>query len=237
MIAIHNEDQILVASLNKLLGRLKEFQNSICIFVENGSQDSTPEIVTNINGKTRSETKLIGLIKREKGQGGAFKLGLENILLRPETLTKNHWVVLTSADLPFGFTDLDRFLILLESSTEVFIATGSKVHPNSKTTRSLFRKFLSLLYRVLRKYLLGMVTKDPQGSIFIRADLIMEALPFLSSTDFFFMTELIYHFEKRGVYPIEMPVVNGPQIRPSKIKPMTDGFQILTQLLWLAYRK
>ena len=71
--------------------------------------------------------------------GYALRRGLE--------MAAGDVVVLTAADLPFGFTDLDAYLAC---SPRPAIAIGSKAHPQSRTRVPLQRRLMSESFRVLR---------------------------------------------------------------------------------------
>lgn len=82
-------------------------------------------------------------------------------------------------------------------------------------------------YRQLRATLLRMQAGDSQGSLFVRADLARALLPLMTSGDYFYSTELVFHAERMGACAVELPVVLSERQRPSRVRPVRDSLSLL----------
>jgi hypothetical protein len=165
--------------------------------------------------------------------GYALQRGVLEELPRAED---DRWLVLTAADLPFGFTDLDGLVKLVESGQSPDVVVGSKAHRDSKIQTSPTRTAATLTYRVLRRILAGMRTGDSQGTFMFRAKTARELAPKIASRDFFWSTEFTYYAERAGLKIIEVPVELEEQQRASTVKPFKHGSKMLKQLVELRLR-
>src|SRR5690606_33068342 len=92
------------------------------------------------------------------------------------------------------------------------------------------RALMSGVYRMLRLALLGMKTRDPQGSLIFRARwLKLHAL--CPANDFFFSTQFVYFLEREGAEVVEVPIAMQPDLRPSRVRPVRDGWRVFKQIL------
>jgi glycosyltransferase involved in cell wall biosynthesis len=232
IVAVHNEAAILEGTVRSLANRLPGVASRV-ILVENGSRDDSLEIARK-TARDRANPSFEVEHIPTAGIGYALDRGLEIGLAssKPDT-----WFVLTAADLPFGYSDLDQFLPYLSRSrapSRFFI--GSKAHRESRGTNRGLRSVGSLAYRVARRLVAGMKTGDSQGTMFLRADLAAVLRPLVYSRDFFYSTELVFLAERLGEPVIEMPVVLEEEQRPSTVKLFRNGVTMLRQLVELRQR-
>ena len=98
--------------------------------VENGSTDSSPELVEELAAELASP-EVAGCVAAHsaKGYGNAMRHGID--------LATGELLIITAADLPFGFSDLDAALAL-EPRPALMI--GSKAHRDSGWRVSLKRR-------------------------------------------------------------------------------------------------
>jgi hypothetical protein len=139
-------------------------------------------------------------------------------------------VLLTAADLPFGFSDLDAAMALDPCPAVVI---GSKAHPASVVETGHRRRVLSSGFRSLRRRLLGLEVGDSQGSIIIDRELAQTLLPSLRADGYFIATELLTRASRQGVQPVEVPVVYRAPRADSKVHPLRDSWETLRELLAL----
>jgi dolichyl-phosphate beta-glucosyltransferase len=237
VLPVHNEAEILRESVNKITEYLSEHTaNSFLVLVENGSSDDSLAIAKDIANETKNES-IAAISVPRAGLGHALHAGVEKALeIQKENKLSDMWIVLTAADLPFGFSDFESFLKWQANHKETRIAVGSKAHNSSSMNTSLKRKIMSLIYRLARFLILGMKTKDSQGSIFVHASVAKDINVKIKSRDFFYSTEFIYYAEKNKCKVGELPVVEQGFRRPSTVKPLRDGLGMLLQLFKLRFR-
>lgn len=237
VVPIHNEERILERNVHRLAERLRDEPNAHIVLVENGSQDASWAIAEEL------ATRDLGVpitAHREPvgGLGYAYERALREVLDEPgDVATKDHWILLGAADLPFGFTDLDGALRSLADGTEARVLLGSKAHPDSDILVTPKRRVASIAYRLLRRIVLGMRVADCQGSTFIRADLAAELRPRVHSRDYFYTTELVFLAEHAGAILQELPVALAPDERKSTVSLLSDGFGMGLQLVSLSARE
>ena len=139
--------------------------------------------------------------------------------------------VLTAADLPFGFTDLDGYLGL---SPRPLLVMGSKTHPESQIETPVVRRAMSSGFGLLRAGLIGL-NIDTQGSVLIQRSLAQTLLPRLHAGDYLIGAEINLWAVHEGVTPVEVPVVYTASGR-STVSPFRDSVSMAVGLLALRRR-
>jgi hypothetical protein len=134
--------------------------------------------------------------------------------------------VLTNADLPFGFSDVESYLARSPSPS---LAIGSKAHRDSINESPPRRKVLSAVFRLVRRVVLGMKVGDSQGTILVTATAARTILRYLKATDYFLSTELIAVATQLGIEAVELPITytNPRPQSQSKVRPLRDGWSML----------
>lgn len=229
LVALYNEAEGLPQLLDSIQSNLlPRFPESRVFLLENGSSDNTWELCEEA---ARQKPWVQALRSQVKGLGAAFRMGF--FVLSELKLSESDIIVLTAADLPFGFSDLDSYL-RIEHPTPV--AIGSKHHPNSSGgSRSLLRKVMSLLFRLIRYIFLGMKTRDSQGTFFIKSQFLPRLLN-IRSDDYFFTANIAYIAESEGQSITELPVISNSGGRPSKVRIFKDSLSMLKSI-WNLYRE
>ena len=225
VLPVHNEENALADSARAVFERLRISPGSEIVMVENGSTDDSPEIVRQLATELTSSGVTTVDALSAKGFGNAYREGLR--------LASGDLIVLSAADLPFGFSDLDSYLTLQPRPR---LAVGSKAHPSSRVKASMARRLASAVYRTLRWLILGMEVRDSQGTILIEGALARRLLPLLSSSDYFVSTEIIALAGTLGVEPVEVPVDYTCPRSDSKVRVMRDGWLMLRQMIELRRR-
>jgi glycosyltransferase involved in cell wall biosynthesis len=228
LVAAYNEARILPSLIEKFMtlqSRNVDFE--VCI-LDNASTDGTQNLATE---KMKEVPWLRYLRIEQKGLGAAFTAGLKHY---KDISSKDCWFVFTAADLPFGFTDFDSFLEYKNKYPNCGLFVGSKQHPHSQVKRDFKRKFMSAVFFVIRRLVLGLATKDTQGTIFLKSE-YAGTYEQIKSVDYFFTTELIYLVAKKTSI-VEMPVTYLPELRPSNVRVIADGMKFIKQLVRLRFR-
>src|SRR5580658_9628467 len=143
VIPVHNQIAELRKTVRLLVERLGHLPGSEIILVENGSTDGSGPLCLSLASALDCEEVAVRVTTSAKGMGYAWRRGM--------ALARGDTFVLTAADLPFGFTDLDGYLGL---SPRPLLVMGSKTHPGSQVETSLARRTLSEGFGLLRAGLL-----------------------------------------------------------------------------------
>jgi len=228
LVAAYNEARILPALFEKFeYLQSRNFNFEVCL-LDNASTDGTQKLAAE---KTKDVSWLRYLRIEQKGLGAAFTAGLKHYR---EISGNDCWFVFTAADLPFGFTDFESFLDYKIKHPDCGLFVGSKQHPKSQVKRDFKRRFMSALFLIIRRLVLGLATKDTQGTIFMNSQYVGTYAQ-IKSVDYFFTTELIYLVSKQSAI-VEMPVTYLPELRPSNVKVIADGIKFVKQLIGLRFR-
>lgn len=228
LVPVHNEAKILESTVSALIQYLRNYPGSRIILIENASQDNSKALIDRIVTKNH-EVKIHGLSLAEKGLGRAYHTGVREVL----SWNEPYWIVFGAADLPFEFSDIASFISALQKKPSIRVATGSKLHPESCVQRTLMRRFLTWSYWQLRKHLLHMTTRDCQGSAIVHTQAMRFLAPLITSTDYFFTTELIYFAEELGLQVEEVPVRFAGEKRPSTVRPCHHGWEMFWHIVAL----
>lgn len=199
IVPAHNSTDVIEGTLKELGERLSGTGGEILV-VENGSTDDTAELLARIEEGWPHRVPL-RLLRSDKGIGRAFQVGI--------AASRGERIMLSADDLPFGFDDLDAAERLDPVIHPVVI--GSKANPDSVTERSVARFVLTFGFLLLRRAILGMRTRDPQGSFVLHGPWAREVVASLREPGFLFSTELTYVAERAGIRTVEVPV----RLRPA----------------------
>ena len=225
LVPIYNEEAALPASARAIADRLALHPGSELIMVENGSTDRSPQLVEELARELTRPGVAVLAAHSAKGYGNAMRLGID--------MAAGDLLVITAADLPFGFSDLDEAMAF-DSRPALMI--GSKAHPASKVATSLKRRVMSEAFRLLRRAVINLKVGDSQGTILVDRALARRIRPHLVAGDFFFSTELIALASQMGVTPVEIPVDYSRPREGSTVRPLEDGLRMSRALIELRGR-
>jgi glycosyltransferase involved in cell wall biosynthesis len=232
VVPVHNETRVLRAKVDALVRGLDARGGGDVLLVENGSSDDSWALCQVLE---REQESVRSFTIPDAGIGYAYDRGLRAMLElhNIDSEQRERWAVLTAADLPFGFTDLDA---AMESMPYTRMLIGSKAHKNSHIEVDTQRRVASAVYRLARRTVLGSRVGDSQGSVFLRADLAREIIGKVTARGFFYSTELVYFAERAGVDVVEVPVTLEKNERQSTVKPVKHGLAMFGQLVELRTR-
>ena len=208
VLGVHNSADFLDATVGSLIERLRDLPGAEIILVENGSSDASAEVCARL---ARDEPVRVIATTSQKGLGFAFRKGIE--------IARGDLLVLTGADLPFGFADLDAALAL---DPRPKVVLGSKAHPDSQIDVTPVRRLLSWGFALARWITLGFKAGDTQGSNLIDGDLARRILPHLRCGDYLIQTEIVAWAVHFGVRPHEVPVIYERALS-STVSPLRDA--------------
>jgi glycosyltransferase involved in cell wall biosynthesis len=222
----HNEEKIISESILSLLAYCNrqdyDFDWAI-IIIDNGSRDNTLAISSKLAGG-KIKVYAIG----DCGKGVAIK---------KYALTSSADIMLyMDVDLAVSLNNIEDVLnpILNDHYDLVF---GSRLLPESKTSRSFTRELSSQIYNFLAKIILRQNFSDLQcGFKAIRLGVFKKLLPHIKDNKWFFDTELIVmaNFFKYRIkeVPVEWEENRWDQ-RKSKIKVFRDSLTFFKNLILL----
>lgn len=237
ILPVHNETAVLRDNVARLLARLQALAGAQVLLVENGSRDASWPLCQQLASELSDDRGTVVQEFREDnaGIGYAYHRGMTEALAQFGP-SPDHYAVLTAADLPFGFTDLDGVLARVQAGGAGHVFVGSKAHKQSQVQTDALRQVMTLGYRLARRAVIGMKTADSQGTVFLPLALAAEVLPLVKARGFFYSTELLHFLEQRGAAIEELPVTLERATRASTVKPWTHGSQMARQLFELRAR-
>jgi len=225
----YNERENLENAVKRTIQALKDITDSYEIIIaEDGSTDGTDRIAA----KLASESPFIRHIHRNDrlGRGLALKIAFNE--------SKGKILVYMDVDLATSIGQL-RALIQAVSGDYDF-ATGSRMLPGSKVTRSLSRQITSKSYNFMTRAILGSKVADHQcGFKAARREALLEILYDVKATHWFWDTETLIRAQRRGYRVKEIPI-EWTETGRTKVRLMEDSFSMGSQILklsWELWRK
>ncbi len=165
----YNEGHLIRTSIFRIRNQLRQITDDYEIIVVNdGSEDSTAEIVSSI-----SDGHLV-LVSHETnmGKGSAFRTGFKHVT--------GEYTMLTDSDSEIWARDLREFVDALRYGA-ADIAIASKRHQLSWVQAPADRRFLSLAFNILARVVTGIRVDDTQAGLkIVRSTLLYRILPTLS---------------------------------------------------------
>lgn len=200
VIPVYNEERDLEPSVRRLRAFLQEHcpYRWRIVIADNASTDRTPEIGRRLAEQWPEEVAYLRL--NRKGRGRALR----------KAWLESDADILAYMDVDLS-TDLMAFMPLIQPLVEgrYHVATGSRLHPQSRIQRSLKREIISRIYNLIvwvffprRRF------RDAQcGFKAITRQAARELVPLVANQSWFFDTELLLRAEQRGYTVWEVPVV------------------------------
>lgn len=197
VIPVLNEAHVLarsVATVRQFLGNSLSCRWRV-IVVDNGSTDGTDSVARELASQF-DDVRLVQLPMR--GRGRALR----------QAWSQSDADVMCYTDVDLS-TELAALPKMVQSIVRdgFDVATGSRLLPQSRTTRSAKREFISRCYNVFVKAVLWTSFSDAQcGFKAISRRAMAELVPEVEDQSWFFDTELLVLAEKRGLRIADIPV-------------------------------
>lgn len=198
VIPVLNEAHVLERSVATVRGfLLKEFPYRWrIVIVDNGSTDGTDRVAQRLSAEFR-DVHALRLDKRGRGQA----------LRRAWTESRADVVCYMDVDLS---TELQAVPKLIRAIVEegYDVATGSRLLPESRVTRSRKREIISRIYNAVVRAALGTRFSDAQcGFKAVSREVVERVVPRIQDQSWFFDTELLVLAETQGYRIKDIPIV------------------------------
>jgi glycosyltransferase involved in cell wall biosynthesis len=216
----YNERENLENAVRRTAQSLEDITDSYEIIIaEDGSTDGTDRIAASLS----RECPFIRHIHRDKRLGRG--LALKNAFAK----SNGRILVYTDVDLA---TSIGHLGTLIESVRKNYdFATGSRMLPESKVSRSLSRRVASKSYNFMVRSFLGSKISDHQcGFKAAKREALVKILAEVKATHWFWDTELLVRAQRRGYKVKEIPV-EWIHKGGTKVKLVKDTIQMGGQVL------
>ena len=231
IVPLYNKSNIIGNTVELLKSKFNEFNNNAkFLFVENGSTDDSYNKILSL---TKSDNRF-EIIRSKKGLGAALREGMKHVYENLQT--KDSILILTGADLPFGFSDLDNYLgDKTENKYDIYI--GSKAHKLSQLKRTFSRKIMSKIFNFLIGLFFRVNTGDTQGTYIINLNNV-NLLKLLPTSDNFFATaEICIKAIKSGYKVTEIPITYMELDHDkSTVRVFRDTLKIFSEMLYFKFK-
>jgi dolichyl-phosphate beta-glucosyltransferase len=222
VIPAYNESQRLGASLEKVLAHVAKMGwTAEVIVVNDGSRDSTPEIVR----EWARRNPIVRLVENPGNRGKGYSVRHGIIEAGGELL------LFTDADLSSPIYEAEKLIAAIKQGAD--IAIGSRwLRAELQTERQpLYRQFFGRVFNLLLRVVLGLRFKDTQcGLKAFTARAAQAIFPRQRIERWGFDPEILFLANKAGMVTAELPVEWAHDQR-SKISPVRDGIRMFTELL------
>ncbi|GAB4292458.1 MAG: hypothetical protein Kow0090_06350 [Myxococcota bacterium] len=203
VIPIHNEASIVGNSVSELVSGLREFGRPFeIILAENGSTDSTVEVVRELEGRYK-ELKMLNSFHPNYGR--ALKQGI--------LFAKGDVIVCDEIDL----CDIDFYQRAFDAITNdcVDMVIGSKLMEGARDNRPLARHLASHIITGLLKAATGLRSSDTHGLKAFRRDRLLPIVRQCVVENDLFASELVIRAEREGFLIREIPITVEEKRPPS----------------------
>ncbi len=218
----YNEARHLFADSNEVIKSLAEagYDDYEIIFVDDGSEDGTREIIREIAGGSNRIKHIFH--DRNRGRGAAVKTGMA--AARGEIA---------------GFLDIDleahsRFIHPLAQAVAdgADMAVGVRSFKSPFGLDAVFRRLLSECYKRVSKAMLNLDAKDSEaGYKFFNLDRMREVIQSAESDGWFWDTEVMLRASRGGFKIAELPIEYIKRDdKKSSVKPLRDTAEYIKSL-------
>jgi len=227
VIPAFNEEKVIGATVSKVASYLESRGENELIVVDDGSHDSTPEVVKAL----MASHPCVRLVRCERngGKGRAVKEGV----LR----STGEFVLYTDADLVYPIEGEQPFVAALEAGADV--AIGCRSHPdtlfalNPRHFSYIYQRYLvGRAYIFIANLLLGLGVQDTQcGFKAFRGEVARDIFSRTRTYDFAFDVEVIHIARLLGYRIVELPVYFLYLGEQSSVELIRDSVRMLRDLL------
>lgn len=230
VIPVLNEAHVLarsVATVRQFLSESLPCRWRVVI-VDNGSTDGTDQVARSLV-QAHPDVRFLQLPQRGRGRA----------LRHAWSQSDADVMCYTDVDLSTELRALPKMVhgIVVDGFD---LATGSRLLPDSRTTRSPKREFISRAYNLFVKTVLWTSFSDAQcGFKAISRSAMAELVPEVKDQSWFFDTELLVLAEKRGYRIADIPVewIEDDDSRVKIVKTAWDDIKGVCRVRWKLWRE
>ena len=232
VIPVLNEAHVLEKSVETVRAFMREHFSRDCtwkvVVVDNGSSDGTDRVARGLVDR-HGDVQFLQLPQRGRGRA----------LRHAWTQSDADIVAYTDVDLS---TELAALPVLVESIRQGThdLGTGSRLLPESRTTRSFKRELISRCYNVLIRVALWTSFSDAQcGFKVVSRRVVQEIVPQIKDQAWFFDTELLVLAEKYGYRIKDLPVewIEDNDSRVKIVSTAWEDIKGVVRLRWKLWRE
>ena len=226
VIPAYNESARITASLDHILLFSAQNQWDLEIIVVNdGSRDNTAEIVRDYARRN----PCVQLLQNpgNRGKGYSVRNGVLN--------ARGDVILFTDADLSSPIEEAPKLFAALRQGADMAIGSRWLQVELQNKRQPLYRQVFGRIFNLLLRVTLGLPYKDTQCGFKAFSRSTGEAIFSRQMIDRWgFDPEILFLARKMGCKIIEIPVEWAHDSR-SKINPVTDGFRMFLEMLWIRW--
>lgn len=218
VIPAYNEEKRLSDTLEIIISHLdKNFSNWEILVVDDGSEDSTADIVKNF------EEVILIKQPRNLGKGAAVRKGMIE--------AKGEIRVFSDADLSTPIYELDKLLASIKRGYDIAIGSRGLNYELIKKHQPFYREFMGKTFNKIVQALVLSGIKDTQcGFKAFTEQSCMEIFPRSKIDGFGFDVEILWLARKLGFKIEEIPVEWYNDSR-SRVNPIKDSYRMLVDIV------
>jgi glycosyltransferase involved in cell wall biosynthesis len=203
VIPVYNEASIVASAAEELRRGLQErgFDFEI-VFAENGSRDSTPQI---LEGLSRGDPRIRWFHSERPNYGAALKRGILE--------ARGEYVFCDEIDL-CDLTFYDSALPILERA-EADMVVGSKAAKGASDQRPVVRRIATRVHNKLLKFTLGFRGTDTHGLKAFRRERLLPVIHKCVVDMDVFASEFVIRAWREGLRVVEIPIQLLEKRQPS----------------------
>ena len=221
VIPAYNESARIEHALERVLACVAERHwNAEVLVVDDGSSDSTPDIVR----RWMTAHPNLHLINNEGNRGKGYSV--RNGLLQ----ATGQVVMFTDADLSSPIEEAERLFEALDAGADVAIGSRWLDKQRQTTHQPLYRRFFGRCFNWVTRKVMGLPYKDTQcGFKAFKRDAAQVIFRLQTIERWGFDPEILFIARKLGYKIVEVPVTWGHDER-SRISYLKDGMKMLEEM-------
>jgi dolichyl-phosphate beta-glucosyltransferase len=228
VIPAYNESRRISPTLEKIYAYLKghSWQFEI-IVIDDASTDDTKTVLQQIQDRLPL-IQYLSSPPPNKGKGHAVRQGV--------AASRGEIVLISDADLSTPVEDIEKLLVHLDQGYDVVIGSRGLKDSDVRVRQPFFRIAMGKTFNKLVRLMVLEDFRDTQcGFKLFRGACAREIFRQSTIRRFAFDVEILSLAKKRGCKIREVPItwLNSPE---SKVDPIRDSFQMLTDIFRLWYR-